>query len=175
MLAGVHDQISSGLLALAGGWPAVIGLASVMTTTSLRPSGALELPQQLYEYFAAEVYRALEPESRIGLGLLATAPSLDRDLAADLLGRDRAERVCAEALTLGVIEERDGRLDLHPLAAAFSRSARSERRRPNLPTRLEPRSVSTVRGANGTRRSNYWIASALRVSNHLSARRLMIS
>src|SRR4029077_20760520 len=32
---------------------------------------------------------------------------------------ERAERVCAEALTLGVLAERDGRLDLHPLAAAF--------------------------------------------------------
>ena len=34
MLAGAHDGISSGLLALAGGWPAVIGLASLTTTRS---------------------------------------------------------------------------------------------------------------------------------------------
>ena len=99
MLAGVHDGISSGLLALAGGWPAVIGLASLTTTDTPLPADGLELPEQLYEFFADEVYRALEPESRIGLGLLATAPSLDRELAAELLGADRAERVCAEALT----------------------------------------------------------------------------
>ncbi len=119
MLAGVHDGISSGLLALAGGWPAVIGLASLTTTETPLPADGLELPEQLYEFFADEVYRALEPESRIGLGLLATAPSLDRELAAELLGADRAERVCAEALTVGVLEEREGRLEFHPLASAF--------------------------------------------------------
>jgi ATP/maltotriose-dependent transcriptional regulator MalT len=119
MLAGARDGMSSGLLALAGGWPAVIGLASLTTTESPLPDEGLELPEQLYEFFADEVYRGLEPNVRIGLGLLATAPSLDRELAAELLGPERAERVCAEALTLGVLEERGGKLELHPLAAAF--------------------------------------------------------
>jgi ATP/maltotriose-dependent transcriptional regulator MalT len=111
--------MSPGLLALAGGWPAVIGLASLTTSDSPLPEEGLELPEQLYEFFAEEVYRGLEPNVRIGLGLLATAPTLDRDLAAELLGTERAERVCAEALTLGVLEERGGKLELHPLAAAF--------------------------------------------------------
>ena len=119
LLAGARDGMSSGLLALAGGWPAVIGLASLTTTESPLPDEGLELPEQLYEFFADEVYRGLEPEIRIGLGLLATAPSLDRELAAELLGPERAERVCAEALTLGVLEERGGKLELHPLAAVF--------------------------------------------------------
>ena len=83
------------------------------------PEEGLELPEQLYEFFAEEVYRGLEPDIRIGLGLLATAPSLDRELAAELLGPERAERVCAEALTLGVLDERGGKLELHPLAAVF--------------------------------------------------------
>ncbi len=119
MLAGAHDGMSSGLLALAGGWPAVIGLASLTTTESPLPEEGLELPEQLYEFFAEEVYRGLQPDVRIGLGLLATAPSLDRELAVELLGPERAERVCTVALTLGVIEERGGKLELHPLAAAF--------------------------------------------------------
>ncbi len=119
LLAGAHDGMSSGLLALAGGWPAVIALASLTTSESTLPDAGLEVPEQLYEFFAEEVYKGLEPESRTGLGLLATAPSLDRELAAELLGPERADRVCAEALTLGVLEERGGRLELHPLAAAF--------------------------------------------------------
>ena len=119
MLAGARDGMSSGLLALAGGWPAVIGLASLTTSDSPLPEEGLELPEQLYEFFADEVYRGLEPDIRNGLGLLATAPSLDRELAIELLGAERAERVCAEALTLGVLEERGGKLELHPLAAAF--------------------------------------------------------
>ena len=119
LLAGAHDGMSPGLLALAGGWPAVIGLASLTTTESPLPDEGLELPEQLYEFFADEVYRGLDPDVRIGLGLLATAPSLDRELAAELIGPERAERVCAEALTLGVLEERGGKLELHPLAAVF--------------------------------------------------------
>ena len=119
MLAGSRDEMTSGLLALAGGWPAVIGLASLTTSDSPPPEDRLDLPEQLYEFFADEVYRGLEPDVRNGLGLLATAPSLDRELAVELLGAERAERVCGEALTLGVLEERGGKLELHPLAAAF--------------------------------------------------------
>ena len=119
MLAGARDEMTSGLLALAGGWPAVIGLASLTTSDARLPEEHLDLPEQLYEFFADEVYRGLEPDVRNGLGLLATAPSLDRELAVELLGPDRAERVCGEALTLGVLEERGGKLELHPLAAAF--------------------------------------------------------
>ena len=119
MLAGVRDEMTSGLLALAGGWPAVIGLASLTASESPLPEERMDLPEQLYEFFADEVYRGLEPDVRNGLGLLATAPSLDRELAVELLGAERAERVCGEALTLGVLEERGGKLELHPLAAAF--------------------------------------------------------
>ncbi len=119
LLAGAHDEMSPGLLALAGGWPAVIGLASLATSESRLPDEGLEVPEQLYDFFAEEVYRGLDPDSRTGLGLLATAPSLDRELAAELLGAERAERICAEALTLGVLDERGGKLELHPLAAAF--------------------------------------------------------
>ncbi len=127
LLAGGRDGMSPGLSALAGGWPAVIGLASLTTSPTSAPVGEFEVPEQLYEFFAEEVYRGLEPAIRLGLGLLATAPSLDRELAAELLGTERAERVCAEAFTLGVLEERGGRLELHPLAAAYlERRARVE-------------------------------------------------
>lgn len=119
LLAGVRDEMSSGLLALAGGWPAVIGLASLTSSSAALPDEGLDLPEQLYEFFADEVYRGLEPEIRSGLGLLATAPSLDRELAAELLGPERAARVCTEALSLGVMDERGGKLELHPLAAVF--------------------------------------------------------
>ena len=44
----------------------MIGLASLTTTEAPFPAEGLELPEQLYEFFADEVYRALEPESRTG-------------------------------------------------------------------------------------------------------------
>jgi DNA-binding NarL/FixJ family response regulator len=119
LLAGANEELSTGLLALAGGWPAVVGLASLTSGEAPLPDRRIDLPDQLYEYFAEEVYRSLQPESRVALVVLATAPSLDRELAAELLGSERAERFCAEALGVGVLEEREGRLELHPLAAAF--------------------------------------------------------
>ena len=118
MLAGAHDGMSTGLLALAGGWPAVIGLASLTTTEHPSRPRAWSYPSSST---SSSPTRSTVASSRtsIGLGLLATAPSLDRELAAELLGPERAERVCAEALTLGVLEERGGKLELHPLAAVF--------------------------------------------------------
>jgi hypothetical protein len=79
------------------------------------------MPGELYEFFAEEVYRSLEPDVRTGLGLLAVAPLLDRELARSILGDERSMKVCREALAMGIIDERGGRLELHPLAAAFLR------------------------------------------------------
>jgi ATP/maltotriose-dependent transcriptional regulator MalT len=116
VLAGAREVMSPGLLALADGWPAVIGLAGLTSS----PVGAdVEMPEELYEFFAEEVYRSLEPDVRTGLGLLAVAPLLDRDLARAILGEAQSATVCREALSLGIIDERGGRLELHPLAGAF--------------------------------------------------------
>jgi ATP/maltotriose-dependent transcriptional regulator MalT len=116
VLGGRHAELTPGLLAIADGWPAVIGLASIADRP---PSGDVDVPEALYEFFADEVYRALAEPVRIGLAILGALPLIDRDLAAELLGPDRAAAVCAEAIGLGVIDERGGRLELHPLAAAF--------------------------------------------------------
>ena len=87
---------------------------------------------------------------RNGLGLLATAPSLDRELAVELLGAERAERVCGEALTLGVLEERGGKLELHPLAAAFlEERARREGDGGRCRCAWDRHSRSTERGGMG--------------------------
>jgi len=119
LLAGAREEMSSGLLALAGGWPAVVGLASLTTVEGRTPEKSLDLPHEIYDFFAEEVYRNLEPDNRIGLAILATAPSLDRELATEMLGGERGGGVCAEALGLGILDEREGKLEFHPLAAAF--------------------------------------------------------
>jgi len=128
LLGDARDGMSSGLLALAGGWPAVVALASVSPAEPALLDDRIDMPEQLFEFFADEVYKALQPDSQLALGLLATAPALDRDLASELIGSERAANVCAEALGLGVLEEREGRLEFHPLAAAFlEQQARRER------------------------------------------------
>jgi DNA-binding NarL/FixJ family response regulator len=116
VLAGRHADLTPGLLAIANGWPAVIGLASVADTP---PAENVDVPEALYEFFADEVYRALERPVRTGLAILGALPLVDRDVATELLGGERADAVCIEALRLGVIDERGGRLELHPLAGAF--------------------------------------------------------
>ncbi len=116
MLAGRHPGLSAGLIAIADGWPAVIGLASV---ADAQPSGDVEVPEELYEFFADEVYRSLEEPVRKAFAILAGLPLLDRALVAALVGDDVGEAVCEQTLGLGVVDERDGRLELHPLAASF--------------------------------------------------------
>jgi DNA-binding CsgD family transcriptional regulator len=116
VLGGRHAKLTPGLLAIADGWPAVIGLASVAEGT---PRGDVDVPEALYEFFADEVYRALELPVRTGLAILGALPLVDRELAAAFLGTERAEAVCTDALALGVLDEREGRLELHPLAATF--------------------------------------------------------
>ncbi|HEU0337001.1 MAG TPA: LuxR C-terminal-related transcriptional regulator [Gaiellaceae bacterium] len=116
VLADWRREQASGLIALAEGWPALIGLAGVVPLPSDPGS---DVPDELYTFFAEEVFQALEPDVRSGLGLVAVAPSLDRELARALLGQARAERVLEQAITTGIIDERPSGLDLHPLARQF--------------------------------------------------------
>jgi len=116
VLAGRSAPSASGLVALANGWPAVIGLASV---SSAEIEGEQQVPESLYRFFAEEVYSALGEDVQTGLATLALAPVLDRELAALLLGTEAADTVCAAALDVGILVERDSRLDLHPLARSF--------------------------------------------------------
>jgi len=116
LLAGRSGASASGLVALANGWPAVIALAS-MTQSEVTTDN--EVPDSLYRFFAEEVFEALGESVRTGLASLAVAPTLDRVLATKILGQDVAETVFNVALSAGILEERDTRLELHPLARSF--------------------------------------------------------
>jgi ATP/maltotriose-dependent transcriptional regulator MalT len=117
VLAGRPAPSASGLVALANGWPAVIGLASV---SSAEIDGeADQVPESLYRFFAEEVFGALGDDVQAGLTTLSVAPVLDRALAGVLLGSESAESVCAAALDVGILVERGTQLELHPLARSF--------------------------------------------------------
>lgn len=116
VLAGRSAPSASGLVAVANGWPAVIGLAGV-SNAELEDSE--QLPESLYRFFAEEVFASLDDEVRAGLATLAVAPVLERELATTLLGLERAEVVCSSALEVGILVERGGLLELHPLARSF--------------------------------------------------------
>jgi DNA-binding NarL/FixJ family response regulator len=111
------EDSASGLVALANGWPAVIGLASASSAEI--EDGIEQVPESLYRFFADEVFSALGPDVRQGLTTLAVAPVIDAELAAALLGEAAADVTCAAALDVGLLVDRDARLDIHPLARAF--------------------------------------------------------
>jgi LuxR family transcriptional regulator, maltose regulon positive regulatory protein len=126
VLEGGRTELASGLVALAGGWPAVVGLAGM--APQAREVDAV-LPETLYEFFAEQIYDGLEPRLRKDLDLLATMPLVDRELVVTLIGPERARRTVDEALALGILDERGERLELHPLVESFFRKrARAETR-----------------------------------------------
>jgi ATP/maltotriose-dependent transcriptional regulator MalT len=106
-----------GLVALAEGWPAVIGLAS-FAKASAPSAGAV--PEALYDYFAVELYQKAKGETRSHLSVLAAIPSLTRDVTTDVFGGADSELLLAEASRLGFVSARQGGVfEMHPLLRAF--------------------------------------------------------
>jgi DNA-binding CsgD family transcriptional regulator len=117
-----------GLVALAGGWPAVIGLAALAEGFEL-PEGSL--PDSLHDYFAEELYQAASPGVQQGLCRLALAPSLSEGVAEFLLP-DTANEVVGEGIRLGFLTGRPGSaLELHPLLRTFLEAKNRERAEEN--------------------------------------------
>jgi LuxR family maltose regulon positive regulatory protein len=106
----------SGLVALAEGWPAVIGLASLVSGAVKSSKG--EVPETLYEFFAAELYHELTFEHRSEICQLALAPTINMRLASELFG-DRSSEVLGEAERRGFITRHENQYELHPLLRQF--------------------------------------------------------
>jgi LuxR family transcriptional regulator, maltose regulon positive regulatory protein len=104
------------LVALAQGWPAVLALASMSRT----PLPTLTTARHLHRFFADEVYRQIDLESREELCKLALYGLRGRRLALGLLPRELAEHVLAIGIDSGFLTEMpDGQLDMHPLLRIF--------------------------------------------------------
>jgi DNA-binding CsgD family transcriptional regulator/tetratricopeptide (TPR) repeat protein len=105
-----------GLVALAAGWPAVIGLAAA--------SGSVDVPEHvlaetLYEFFAQEVVQSLPTEVRVALHALSLAPTITSRVA-DALLREDAEKVIGAAVAAGLLSaEEGGNHYIHPLFREF--------------------------------------------------------
>ncbi len=115
VLAHRKDAPAAGLVALAEGWPAVIGLAALTDDFEL-PEGSL--PDALYEYFAEELYQAASEHLQQALCRLALAPTLAHDTATFLLGPN-APAVIHAGVRLGFLNFRASSLELHPLLRTF--------------------------------------------------------
>jgi LuxR family maltose regulon positive regulatory protein len=108
---------AGGLVALAEGWPAVIGLAAYAKAPT--PSVGV-VPEALYDYFAEELYQKTRADTRSRLSMLAAIPSLTRDFTTDVFGGADSERLLVEASRLGFVAARQGgTFEMHPLLRAF--------------------------------------------------------
>lgn len=115
---GVRGTEAPGLVALADGWPAVIGLAAVAGEQQLPD----DLPSALYDFFAEELYQGLEPQVQEGLMRLALTAPLDRDLASTLLGPN-AHNTLREGTDRGfLVVATDDLVEIHPLLGDFLRA-----------------------------------------------------
>jgi ATP/maltotriose-dependent transcriptional regulator MalT len=116
VIASGDSGAASGLVALADGWPAVIGLAAL--TAKAIPFDE-DFPAKLHDYFAEELFASLPAETQEGLCRLALVPIVTRDAAEALLGSG-ADRVIAEGREAGVFTLQRGQdPTFHPLLRAF--------------------------------------------------------
>lgn len=113
--AGEHAR---GLVGIADGWPAVIGLAAA--------AGAVEVtgdvvPETVYRFLAEELLQRASPEDRTQLIVCAVAPTLTRELISSAAGDDESgAHLVDEGVRVGLFIERyDRSLEMNPLVRKF--------------------------------------------------------
>ena len=113
----------AGLVALAEGWPAVIGLASLIQSPNFLVGD--EIPEALHSYFAEELYQELGTELQWNLAQLSLAATVDVELAQLLFG-SKGRLVLEEAFERGFLNRDGETYDLHPLLRQFLRAKMAE-------------------------------------------------
>jgi ATP/maltotriose-dependent transcriptional regulator MalT len=106
----------AGLLALAEGWPAVIGLAAHVDARNFG-EGA-QLPQNLYDFFAEELLQTTPKHFREGLYQLALLGTSSRHLAATLFPQSLIDAI-GDVERLGFLSVDDLNVVMHPLLRTF--------------------------------------------------------
>lgn len=117
VLAGRSTEEIPGLIALADGWPAVIGLAAL--ANDLHPPGEI-LPTPLYDFLAEEIFQALDPTTAMALTRLAASRVITADIIELLVGNGAAATT-DEAVSRGLLARTasEARFLMHPLLKEF--------------------------------------------------------
>jgi ATP/maltotriose-dependent transcriptional regulator MalT len=119
VLGARGKRFAARMLKRAGGWPALVGLASAADLDSLPDAVAAEL----HEYVATEVFAAFSQRTQEGLKLLALAPTLRIELVEELCGSDTAT-IIDEAARAGFLARGPaGVLVMHPLLRGHLRES----------------------------------------------------
>lgn len=107
---------SAGLVALADGWPAMIGLAALLPG-EVNPTS--DAQPALFDYVAQELFDELAPDVRRHLVLLSVPSTLTPALVHAVLGEDTG-RVLRDSTRVGFVAVRDpNEVEIHPLCRAF--------------------------------------------------------
>jgi LuxR family maltose regulon positive regulatory protein len=130
-LATSHEEIP-GLVTLAEGWPAVIGLAALVPYPL--PNDASEIPETLHQYFAEELYDAANPVTRRAAVQLSIAPIIDSTVARALFAKRQAS-VLEQCYRSGFLTKTLSGYEMHPLVRQFLRTKQAE---------FEPEEVRTA-------------------------------
>jgi LuxR family maltose regulon positive regulatory protein len=118
VLPGARDEMP-GLVSLAEGWPAVIGLASLLPS---RVSHSYDdVAETLHEYFAEELFQCLDERLRSNLARLSLAPTIDEQVARALFGNE-AETVLRSGYRSGFLSKDPSGYEMHPLLRQFLRA-----------------------------------------------------
>jgi len=121
-LSHTHDDMP-GLVSLAEGWPAVIGLAALVT----EPLHAADedVPETLHEFFAEELYQGLEPQLKWSLTQLSMAPSINERVMRLVFG-DRVRVLLEDGYRCGFLTRGQHGYEMHPLLRQFLRTKIAE-------------------------------------------------
>jgi LuxR family maltose regulon positive regulatory protein len=114
-LAKSHEQIP-GLVTLAEGWPAVIGLAALVPYAL--PDDTSAIPETLHEFFAEELYDAVDPATRAAAVELSVAPTISDDVANAMFGEDGGA-VLEASCRNGFLTKVGSGYEMHPLVRQF--------------------------------------------------------
>jgi ATP/maltotriose-dependent transcriptional regulator MalT len=115
-----NEDAASGLVSLAAGWPAVIGLAALTPRSLATVSEAL--PETLHDYFAEELFQTFPDALKPGLAELSLAPTISAEIAEALVGDD-ADALLEQAVIHGFLTTTPaGYSDIHPLLRKFLRT-----------------------------------------------------
>jgi LuxR family transcriptional regulator, maltose regulon positive regulatory protein len=115
VLANEQAEAVPGLVAIAEGWPAVIGLAATASRLALPDE---VVASTLYDFVAEEVYRSLAPLQQRVLKRLALASRIDSAVINTIVDPDARQEVVALA-RLGLLTDDVDGFDLHPLLRTF--------------------------------------------------------
>jgi LuxR family maltose regulon positive regulatory protein len=108
-------QVPAGLVALADGWPAVIGLAALLPGV-VNPTS--DVQSALFDYVAQELFDGLDPDVQRHLVLLSVPSTLSHTTVRAVAG-ENADRVLRDSVRAGLTTIRDHEIEIHPLCRAF--------------------------------------------------------